>query len=222
MSKYIALILSLFTIAAMASLHPVFADGNCDNSYGSSNPCQPTNLTINKQVQDPITGLFVENITTAEFSQGDKVVFKMIVSNSSGETFFPVTVRDTVPDNFVIDTADTNFVNGDSTKTFEISSDKKSITYTIKQLPAGNTVEMLLWTHLVGTYPNADSFCRDNWANVTSPQRPNGDTNFARVCVASKVSGATTLPTAGFDDIVYMIPFALSGIGGLALLKKRS
>lgn len=220
-SKYIVTI--LFLIASFLTLvTAVHADGECSTSYGGTTTCEPKDLTINKMVQDPITGAFVENITTSKFSQGDKVVFKLEVKNTSGQTFKNVHVKDNVPDNFVIDDADVNRVNSDGKKDISISSDKKWVDIRLDQFTAGSTAEFFVWTHLVGPYASEDSFCRDNWAFVTSDERPNGDRNFARVCVQNKVLGTTTLPAAGAEDLLIMLPFALTGLTGLTLLKKKS
>jgi len=218
-----SIIFTLLVTTALLVARPVYADG-CNGQYGGQygDGCPlPNNLNINKQVQDPMTGLYVENVTTPKFSQGNKVVFKLIVTNTSGETFFPVYVNDTVPENLVIDDADVTKVNKDGKKKIKISSDKKHVKVEVDELPAGASFDVYIWTHLVGTYPTDDQFCRDNWADVHSPQRPEGDKNFARFCVANKVLGASTLPTAGASDLLYMLPFALSGLGGIAIMRKK-
>ena len=202
-------------------VNPVFADTNCTNQYGGYNGCLPTNLTVNKQVQDPITGDYVENVTTAKFSQGNKVTFKLHVTNSSGETFTSVEVKDNVPDNIVIDDADVTKVNKDGKKNIEIASDKKSVKVTVDEFPAGQSFDVFVFTHLVGTYPNEDIFCRDNWAEVKATQRPEPYKESAKFCVTNKVLGTSTLPTAGAEDLLYMLPFALSGLGAIGLMRKK-
>lgn len=217
MSKTTAIILSIIT-AGLFFVQPVSADGQCTDQYGSTVPCQPTNLNINKQVQDPISGLYVENITTPEFSQGSNINFKLIITNNAGETFNNVDITDNVPGNVVVDSVTTD--QNSSTRTF-ISDNNTNVEVQVDNLTVNQSVNVFIMGHLVGPYPAGDSFCQDNWAKVTAPARPNGDTNFARFCVANQVSGATKLPTAGVEDLMYVIPFALSGIGGLALLKKK-
>jgi uncharacterized repeat protein (TIGR01451 family) len=219
---------ALFSTALVAAIvaagfgAPVYADETCTNQYGAEVPCPSINLTINKQVQDPENGEYVENVTTAKFSQNDKVNFKLIVSNTSGETFHNVKVTDTVPENVAIDDADTDYLNAEGKKVYTVSTDKKTVDFTIDELTAGKTVTMFIFAHLTGPYPAEDQFCRDNWANVTASERPGGDRNFARFCVANKVGEAAKLPVAGVEDLVYVLPFIGTGLGGLALLKKRS
>jgi uncharacterized repeat protein (TIGR01451 family) len=220
-SKLVALSLTTAAILSIGAFN-VFAD-DCSTDYGGTTTCKPTDLFINKQVQDPVSGQYVENITTPKFNQGDKVVFKFIVNNNSGIVMNDVTVTDQVPENFEITDAQAAFNNTrDWKKVITISDDKKSVKFDIGELAIGQTREMFLFTKLVGTYPATDQFCRDNWANVTASERPNGDKNFARVCVASKVGTATTLPVAGAEDLVMILPFIATGLGGIALLKKKS
>lgn len=191
---------------------------SCTDQYGGTVACQPVDLTINKEVQNPQTGAFVENITTPLFSSGNIVVFKLTVTNASGETFRPVTVTDSVPENFRID--DTQVATTDPA-TVSVAMDKKSVTITLNSLPASQSVDLFLWTHLVGPYPTTDSFCRTNTTRATAPARPKGDDDTATVCVQTKVMAATTLPVAGYNDLVLVLPFMGVGLGGLALLKKR-
>lgn len=220
-AKYFVTALSMAALLSVGAL-PVAAS-ECTDQYGSTVPCGPINLTINKQVQDPENGEYVENVTTAKFSQGNKINFKLIVTNSSGETFHNVKVKDSVPDNVVIDQADTDYLNKDGGKVFTISDDKKTVEFTIDEFPAGRTANMYVMAHLTGPYPTDNEFCRDNWAYVTATERPDGDKNFARFCVANKVAGAQKLPVAGVEDIVYVLPFITTGLAGAALtLKKRS
>jgi len=124
-----------------------------------------------------------------------------------------------VPENLEI--VDADFASGPDKKSFSITSDKKMLTATVDELPAGKEVSLFLWTKLIGAYPSGDSFCRDNTAKVTASARPEGNTNSARFCVQQQVLGATTLPVAGFNDLLLLVPFATLGFSGIALLKKR-
>jgi uncharacterized repeat protein (TIGR01451 family) len=216
--------LSLIAAAALSLGTTTVVADDCTTDYGGTTTCKPTDLFINKQVQDPMTGQYVENVSTAKFNQGDTVVFKMIVTNSSNQLMNDTRVTDTVPENLVITDAQANYTNPkrDGQTLFEISSDKKSVTFFLGEMAVGQTKEMFLWTKVVGPYPAESQFCRDNWANVTSSERPNGDKNFARVCVANKAGEATTLPVAGAEDLLMMLPFIGTGLAGFALLTKRN
>ncbi len=222
MSKYLVTFLSITLAIISLAAVAVRADEGCTNGQYGSNCPQPTNLTIDKDVQNPINGEYQENVLDAIFSantgvDANKVNYRLAITNSSGETMKPVTVIDNVPDNIEI----TDVFVKDKAPEDAVTFDKKSMTVVIHEMPAGQSREVFIMAKVVGPVPTEDPFCRDNWASVTSPQRPNGDKNFARICVTNKVLGATTLPTAGAEDLLVILPFALTGIGGLALLRKN-
>jgi len=210
MYKTIATSVSLFALSLLVGASTVFAD--CTNQYGSTVPCQPDNLIINKQVQDPITGTFVENITSARFVKGNSVIFRLTIENTSGETFQEVKVEDKLPDNL-------DYVDSDPTGTWD--SGNKTVTIKLGSMPADTKRTVFVWAKVGGSFPAENTFCRDNWAKVTATARPNGTTDIARVCITNKVLGSTTLPTAGVNDLVMMIPLLGMAGTGLALMRKK-
>jgi uncharacterized repeat protein (TIGR01451 family) len=211
MYKTIATTVSLFALSLSIGASSVFA-GTCTNQYGATIDCQPDNLTVNKQVQDPISGAFVENITSARFVNGNNVIFRLTISNSSGETFSDVKVEDKLPDNL-------DYVDSDPTGTWDKTN--KTVTITIGQMPADTKKTVFVWAKVVGSYPAEDPFCRDNWAKVWATARPNGSTDTARICITNKVLGTTSLPTAGVNDVVMMIPLLAMAGTGVALMRKK-
>ncbi|OGG02543.1 hypothetical protein A2Z33_01980 [Candidatus Gottesmanbacteria bacterium RBG_16_52_11] len=202
----IVLSLGVFTAPAYAA--------TCTGQYGETFECA-TDIFINKMVQDPVSGQYVENVTDARFSKDDKVVFRLTVKNSAGDDRIDTKVTDSVPDNLVIDDVE---VIADGNKWVTISSDKKSMEVKIEKIGVGKEITIYLWTHLVGPYPTEPQFCRDNWATVKAPDKPE-DTNFARFCVGAP---AKELPKAGVEDMLYMAPFALTALGGMALFRKKA
>lgn len=209
-------ILSAFIISHLAFGIGRVAAQSCTTQYGGATTCTPTDLTINKEVKNPITSLFVENLSTtdATFSPDSEILYRLTIKNGSGETFNPATVRDVFPD-FV------TFVAGPG------SYDKASrtLTFTLENLIAGETrrIELLAKVYAKTAFPAGKSFfCVVNSASVTAPARPNGDSDTAQACIQTEVLGAKTLPVAGFNDLMILLPFAGMGLGGLALLKKKS
>src|SRR3990167_10888624 len=96
-----ALVISLTTIALAVSAKAVNAQ-SCTTQYGNGQygaPCVPIDVTINKQIKNPISLIFVENLGPSDdkFSPGAEVHFKLIVHNASSQDWSRVTVRDTLP-----------------------------------------------------------------------------------------------------------------------------
>ena len=214
--KQILICLSAFVLALTSVFAtPAFADCTT-NSYGTT--CdQPADLTINKLVKNPITNSYVENLgsTDATFSPDGIISFKLIIKNTSGETFAPVKVVDQFPD-YLTYTGST--VKGD------YDAGQRRLVMSIDTLAAGETKEIEVTARVADKSAFADNqsfFCASNYATVTAPARPNGDNDTAEFCMTTRVGGATTLPVAGFNDLATAIPFLSLGGIGFALLKKK-
>ena len=189
----------------------VFAD-MCTTQYGGTTTCQPSDLTVNKQVKNPTTAVFVENLTTTDptFTPGSDVTFKLTIKNGSGETFDPVTVKDTLPPYL-------EFVSGPGT----YNKDTKVLEFQLEKMIAGEsrTVEILARVLPADQFPSGKSlFCVTNIAEVSALNRRDSDS--AQACLQNG-DVARILPVAGYNDLMLLLPFAGVGLGGLALLKKR-
>lgn len=214
--KHITFCLAAFVFALTSFFAtPVVADCTY-GSYGTT--CNyPTDLTIDKEVKNPITNSYVENLgsTDPTFSPDGIIAFKLIIKNTSGETFSSVKIVDQLPD-YLTYTGST--VKG------EYDAGKRRLVMTLDNLPAGDTQEIEVTARVAdkNAFANDQSFfCASNYATVTAPARPNGDDDTAEFCMTTRINGATTLPVAGFNDVIAMIPFLSLGGIGIALLKKN-
>ncbi|MBI4066220.1 DUF11 domain-containing protein, partial [Candidatus Gottesmanbacteria bacterium] len=199
----------LSLIAYRLSLAPAVRAQSCTNQYGAAVECQPVNLTINKMVKHPTSGLFVENIllTDTPYGPGSEVLYRLVIRNASGETHNPVTVTDQLP-------AELTFVAGPGT----YSTPGKSggiLTFTLENVIAGETRTQEVLVKVEAATPTKCDIV--NTAKVTSPARPNGDSDTVSICVSK---AAPTLPVAGFDDLLLILPFVGTALGGLAMLRK--
>ncbi|MEK7543919.1 MAG: hypothetical protein AAB557_03560 [Patescibacteria group bacterium] len=196
-------------LAFTAGLAPVAAQ-SCTNQYGASVACQPVDLTINKQVKHPTSGLFVENVTSSDtpYSPGSEVLYRLTIRNGSGETMNPVTVTDKLP-------VELTFISGPGT----YSTPGKAggtLTFTLNNLIAGQSVTQEVLVKVgTSTPPKCDIV---NTGRATSPARPNGDSDTVSICVSTVTQ---TLPVAGFDDLLLIMPFIGTALGGFAMLRKK-
>lgn len=203
----------LATVALFAfPMTRAFAD-TCTTEYGGETTCKPSDLTINKQVRNENTGNFVENLSASDptFSPGSDVLYRLIIKNTSGETFDPVHVKDVLPGYLT-------FVSGPGT----YDSSTRTLTFDLKELYAGETrtVEIMARVADVGNFDGKSFVCVTNYAEVSALNRFDNDTT--QICLQNNVLGATTLPVAGFNDYLLLLPFVGVGVTGFALLKKRS
>lgn len=209
--NYKAIVPSL-VLAGMAAFAPSVLADMCTTQYGGTTTCQPSDLTVNKQVKNPTSGVFVENLTTTDptFTPGSDVTFKLTIKNASGETFDPVTVKDTLPPYL-------EFVAGPGT----YNKDTKVLEFKLEKMIAGEsrTVEILARVVDASGFPTGKSlFCVTNVAEVSALNRRDSDS--AQACLQNG-DVARILPVAGYSDLMLLLPFAGVGLGGLALLRKR-
>lgn len=208
--KHIAL--GLFLLPFTVYLLPSRASAqSCTNQYGASVACQPVDLTVNKQVKHPTSGVFVENIVSTDtpYSPGSEVLYRLVIRNASGETHNPVTVTDQLP-------AELAFVAGPGTYSTPAAAGGK-LTFTLENIIAGQTRTQEVLVKVEAKTPTKCDIV--NTAKVSSPARPNGDDDTVSICVSSV---APLLPVAGFNDLLFILPFVGTAIGGIALLKKRT
>ncbi len=207
------IILTLLSIVAfVAFVTPKAYADVCTTQYGGETTCVPSDLTINKQVRSANGNTFVENVSASDptFAPGSEVLYKLIIKNSSGETFNPVYVKDVLPSYLT-------FVSGPGT----YDSATRTLTFELKEVYAGETRTIEVMARVASTdYFNGKSFvCFTNYAEVRALNRFDSDT--AQICLQNKVLGVTTLPVAGFNDLTVLLPFAGVGLAGFALLRRK-
>ncbi len=205
----------IFVLGAFVMAPKVNAD-MCTTQYGGTTTCQASDLTINKKVQNPISNVFVDNLTTTDptFAPGNQVLFQLTITNTSGQTFDPVTVHDIFPPYVT-------FVAGPGTYD-RPGQPGGTLTFTLNKLIAGETrtVEILGKVVDANQLPSTPSlFCVINTGNVSALNRSDSDT--AQLCIGQRVLGVSTLPVAGFNDIALLLPFAGVGLSGIVLLKGK-
>jgi uncharacterized repeat protein (TIGR01451 family) len=203
-------------VAFSFSARPVYAD-MCTTDYGGTQNCQASDLTINKQVKNPITNIFVENLTTTDptFVPGSEITYRLIIKNNSGETFNPANIKDILPPYLT-------FIAGNP-GTFDFDKPTNSVNFKLANFYAGETRSFDLQFKVadVSQFPAGKSlFCISNVAEARALNRFDSDN--AQACLQNGTVSASTLPVAGYDDLLMLLPMAGVALGGIALLKKRS
>jgi len=120
-------IFSLILIAPKSA----FADDGCTPVYGGGQTCPPPgNITIDKTVQNPQSGIFVDNLTTNDpkYSAGQIVNFKIVITNTTGTNIPSVSVKDVFPSYLT-------FVSGNGS----FDSNKNTLTFSLSNLNGGQT-----------------------------------------------------------------------------------
>lgn len=121
----------IFSLAIIFTGNTVFADTVCQPVYGGGQTCVTTgNMFVMKQVQNPQTGQFVDNLTINDhhFAPADIVTFKIFLRNTGGTVIPQTKVFDTLP-------AFTSFVSGPGI----FDQNAKTLTFTVDNLNPGET-----------------------------------------------------------------------------------
>lgn len=209
--KTIATIAIGFGLFLTASAHSVNAQ-SCTTSYGGAATCLQGQLVLIKDVKNPITSGFVKNLSTADatFSPDGEVLFRLTVKNTGSANLDPVTVKDIFPNHLT-------FESGPGT--FDSSS--KTLTFTLNNLLSGESRQVQIMAKIdpASSFPTGRNFfCEVNDALAQAGGISAEDT--AQLCIQTNVLGTSTLPVAGNNDWLLILPFL--GLGGLGLvLAKR-
>ena len=123
---FISLITGFISLSLASSAS---ASTSCQPIYGGGETCvQVGNISINKTVQNPTTGSFVDNLSVNDpkYSPTSTVNFQITVTNTGSGNISSTTVKDTFP-NYV------TFVSGPGS----FDSNSKVLTFTVGNLAAG-------------------------------------------------------------------------------------
>lgn len=209
----------LSAVALLATASTVSAD-ECSTQYGNGTTCQPTKIDIDKKVRNPITGSFVENLLSgdAAYSPNSEVIYLLKISNTSNQNFTDVTVTDTLP----IQLNSGAVVDSDKAKVKDEKFENNTIIFKLKdELKAGSTIEI----QVKAKVRDASVFTEVKTCDITNTGRvqagDNSKDNTAKICVTKDVLGTTTLPQAGPEDYLPLLPFLGLGITGIALFFRK-
>lgn len=186
---------------------------SCTTSYGRTT-CITSQLVIVKDVENPITGGFVKNLSTldATFSPNGDVSFRLTITNTGSTVLDSVTVKDIFPQ-FL------SFENGPGT----YDAANKTLTFTLNNLLAGESRQVQIRAKIdpSSAFPAGQNlFCTINDAQAQANGMTAEDT--AQLCIRTNVLGATTLPVTGNNDWFLIFPFLGLAIFGLALARIKN
>lgn len=195
-------LLPVFLVALVLILSPARALADYFVPQGAGQPV--AQLVLNKQVQNPQTGLFVENLTVtdAHFLPGQEVNFRIEVRNTGGNELKEINVKDVLPD-FV------DFVSG-------------SGNFVVDKLGAGESksFDMKIKIRAQVDLPKNQLTCLTNLAQASVNQIFTQDTSV--FCIETQVLGiAGELPKTGPGNVLpVLLASSFSLIMSIFLFKK--
>lgn len=185
MNKSVKIFLATIAFAAIA-VTGVEAAGSsqCQAVYGGGEVCPPSiKFTLDKKVQNPSNGQFVDNLSVNDpkFGATQTITFQITVTNTGSDEMKDVTVTDTLPQHV-------SFVSGPGS----YDQGKNTLTIKINSLAAGKsqTFDIVTKAAEVKNLPNQDVVCVTNMARVTE-SRGSEATDNAQLCIEKKVTTTT-------------------------------
>jgi uncharacterized repeat protein (TIGR01451 family) len=222
-----SLLFSIFTISYLLFTPAVFADVSCQPIYGGGQTCTTSaNILINKTVQNPVSGQFVDNlgISDPRFSQNQTVTFNVTVKNTGNNAIDKTIVKDALPQFVTFKSGAGNF-----------DANTKTLAFEVDNLAVGESRTFPIQVTVVDQNQLSSSSSINCVVNQSSAQIvSNGQTSTdnAQFCIEKKVQVATTkggLPVLAAPQMTTtpatgpeMLPlFGLIPAGGLGFFLRR-
>jgi len=183
----------LFTISAFLFLTLAGSASATGTTYGGYGvPCQPVygggevciskgNILINKTVQNPQSGAFVDNLSLSNdprFSAEQNVIYQLTISNTGSENFAEVEVTDVFPSHLT-------FISGPGS----YNPDSRVLTFKIQNLEAGQSEVFNLVARVVSEnlLPKDQAVtCVINQVKVKAGENESSD--LAQVCIEKTIT----------------------------------
>lgn len=127
----VVIFLTSFVVLINAGISSVSANGGCVPVYGGGVQCpRPGNVLIDKKVQSPSSGVYVDNLGPGDpkYRPEQIVTFQIIVQNSGKESLNTVNITDILPQ-YV------DFMSGPG----NYDSKSKSVSWTVSNLTPAST-----------------------------------------------------------------------------------
>jgi uncharacterized repeat protein (TIGR01451 family) len=197
----------------------VYAD--CQPIYGGGVSCQPSSITISKNVFNPATNSYVHDLGSNDpnFRPGDMVTFQISVTNTGSATIGSIHIVDTLPSLMT-------FAQGQGIFTAETNA----ITFTVTSLTPGQTQTFTFSTQIldVSKFPaNQDTQCLTNQVIATVDSDGTTSQDNSQFCIFHPIIqtlGATSsvpAPSTGADIRTLLVLFP-GGLAGLLMHKHLS
>ncbi len=123
--KKLSFVISLFAISYSLFAVPAYAAGNCQPIYGGGQTCvTSTNILIDKKVQNPTNGQFIDNLSVNDprFSANQDVTFQLTVTNTGSAVIDKTIVKDVLPQYISFVSGPGSFDTNSKTLTFEVAN----------------------------------------------------------------------------------------------------
>lgn len=167
----------------------VSAQSSCPPIFGGGDPCVVhPNLTIDKKIEDPLSGQFLDALTytISDQSEAENLIFRITIKNTSSNALSNISLTDTLPSVFT-------YVSGNG----KYDPAKKTFTDTINKLEKNQSKEYTLRVTINPEVLEKASACSINQAVITQNNKKGSD--YVKTCInlsigttVTSVEGATS------------------------------
>lgn len=211
MRQIIFLILVTLTISLFPGVVKAQYNTSCPSIYGAK--CPTGNLFIDKKIQNPTTGEFVEtlNANEANFLIGQEINFKIEVKNTGNVELKNINIQDRLP-------TFTEFVSGPG----KLDTGTNILSWVIGNLKPGESQFFDLKVKIKSDkgLPQKGMTCLTNFAEADTDKLSAQD--MAGFCIQTQILGqATELPQTGVGETATLVMASfLTLLAGIFLFNK--
>lgn len=207
--KYV--VIAILYIVGILLVAPKALAADCEPIYGGGPTCTDTSFTIKKQILNPVTNKFVDNLGTKDpqYHGNDLVTFQVILSNNGDKTLQQVVVKDTFPTLTTFTDGPGKFDTSSHVLTFAVNNlaphHSQLFTMTAKVLPESKlpAQKTTCVSNSVSGLPSSGSVAQDS----------------SQFCITR----LTASPATGPDTwgLLALIPSAFAGFGLKKFAQKK-
>lgn len=199
--KYLSLV--LLSVAFFLALPRPAHAATCTPIYGGGPVCTGAQITIQKQVLNPKTNLFVHDLGQSDpkYHGNDLVTFQVTLTNNSANNISTVTVQDNFP-------RELTFKDGPGT----YDQNNRTLTFSVNNLAAHQSQIFTITATLLSQdqFPAGQStFCTGNGV-IAVPSNGQIAQDSSQFCVEKLTSTPSTGPEA--LGLLALVPTFLAGI----------
>lgn len=194
------LLLSIVGALLFLGVTTAASAATCTPIYNGGPTCTNNGLTVEKEVLNPQTNLFVHDLGMSDphYHGNDMITFQIILTNNSSQDMDNITVQDNLP-------PDVTFHDGTGT----YNAGNKTVTFQVKKLVAKHSQVFTINTlvHAQDTFTKSNSvFCESN-STVAVPSNGQLAQDSAQFCLEKITGTPSTGPEAlGLLSVVSLLP----------------
>ncbi len=196
MKRLVAPVFALLVIIGLTFIPKMYAE--CVPIYGGGESCANPNLSIIKTVFNPISNTYVHDLglNDTRFQPGQRVSFKITVTNTGRGKATHVVITDFLPSSLLAVAPNPDSMTGPAGATVTIQANT---------INPGDSAVFTVVGEVVSTLPQS-VLCSNNQAKVTSSENSTGISDFSQFCVQQSITPTSTLTTVTPTPLVTSIP----------------